>query len=195
MKLRQIVTSNCIGDYRFSLNVNQSFHGVFTAKIEQPLNLVPDGASNLPLKIFYPSTIPCWSDDEPLKIHIQFRSVGNGHFFDVKSLRWWLQAYFIGSKDLLVGIHEKLILNRVLLYPLDWIRKQQSLWNGRVCFAFLHSFLDKVKRTLDSLPEGAILIAIRKQKSREFQFVVASAKSGWSQNVFFGDDFLGHNWK
>ena len=134
-------------------------------------------------------------DDEPLKVHTQFRSVGYGRNYDRKVLEWWLKAYLLGSKHLIIGIHEKLILNQVLLYPLDWIRKQQRLWNGRLCFAFLHSFLDKVKRTLDALPDGAILIATRKPMSLEFQFAVASAKSGYGHNEFFGAEFLRHNWQ
>ena len=170
--------------------------GVFTSEIEQPSKYVPDGAaSNRPLKLFFTNLIPCFLDGEPLKMHIQFRSVGYGCNFDVKALAWWFKAYLIGCERLLIGVHEKRILNQVLLYPLDKLRKHQSLWNGRLCVSFLHSFLDKVKRSLDALPKDAILIATRKPKSREFQFAVASAKSRWGHNEFFGADFLRHNWQ
>ena len=195
-KLRQIVTSDRIGDYRPSLNANQEFNGIFTAKIEQPSKQrVPEGASNLPLKIFFPNNIPCFSDGEPLKVHIQCHSLGFGHTFDLKSFRWWIKAYLIGSKHLLVGIHEKLILNQVFLCSLENLRKGQKMWNGRLCVTFLHSFMDKVKRTLNALPDGAILIATRKSMSREFQFAVASDKSGYGHHEFFGAGFLRHKWK
>ena len=43
-----------------------------------------------------------------------------------------------------------------------------------VCLRFLHAFLDKIKRELDVVPEGSILVAKRASQGLEFTFQLIS---------------------
>lgn len=64
-------------------------------------------------------------------------------------------------------------------------------WSSSVCFAFLFKFLHYVRCTLDTLPEGAILVAERQPNSYEFKFAVVHSgdMAGQKAHRVISDEF------
>uniref|UniRef100_A0A915N8S8 Decapping nuclease n=1 Tax=Meloidogyne javanica TaxID=6303 RepID=A0A915N8S8_MELJA len=109
----------------------------------------------------------------------------NSEFVGIfKALKWWIQSYLASIKQLVIGLHENLQLNRVELIEVNSLFKYFSRenLNSSCCFAFLYLFLQTIKSYLDKGMEEDILVAERLPNSNEFNFQLFEKGSEMANN-------------
>ncbi|KAL3068543.1 hypothetical protein niasHT_030834 [Heterodera trifolii] len=185
---------------------NNEFVGIFKATLSSSLandgggGDQSGGAVPSPLRLLYGAEIDCISPlyGEFMEIKTQYKAIGQGKGFVHKALKWWIQSYLIGIKQMIIGTHENLILGRVELFPVDSLPKLgSSCWSGPVCLQFLFQFLHYIRRCLDASPEGAILVAERQPNAREFKFWLIGPDEADAQREHrvLSDAFKNYLWR
>uniref|UniRef100_A0A914M8F0 Decapping nuclease n=1 Tax=Meloidogyne incognita TaxID=6306 RepID=A0A914M8F0_MELIC len=183
-KFEQIVTVedlNMKPNTSQNVDLNSEFVGIFKATLNPPSNLL--NSSNLDkFNLFYGAEIDCISS--------------NGQHFG--TLKWWIQSYLASIKQLVIGLHENLQLNRVELIEVNSLFKYFSRenLNSACCFAFLYSFLQTIKSYLDKGMEEDILVAERLPNSNEFNFQLFEKGSEMANNYcVLTEEFKNHCWR
>lgn len=200
-KFEQIVTVedlNMKPNTSQNVDLNSEFVGIFKATLNPPSNLL--NSSNLDkFNLFYGAEIDCISSNgQHLEIKTQYKNIGFGKGFPNKALKWWIQSYLASIKQLVIGLHENLQLNRVELIEVNSLFKYFSRenLNSACCFAFLYSFLQTIKSYLDKGMEEDILVAERLPNSNEFNFQLFEKGSEMANNYcVLTEEFKNHCWR
>ncbi|KAH7728420.1 Protein dom-3 [Aphelenchoides avenae] len=124
------------------------------------------GKNGAQFRLLYGAEMDCInSAGDFLEIKTQYHSVGYGRYFDLKSMKWWLQSFLVGIKKIVVGIRDdKGVVERVQYLPIEELPRKAEKWQAATCFSFLHAYLAKVKEILGEEQEGVVLLTERLPK-------------------------------
>lgn len=88
------------------------------------------------------------SEDSPIYIDVHDDELGKGDDWMPKSLKWCLNASFIGAQNVMIGLYDRESnqLMRVVNIPTSVVERRCSLlWHIDACFSFLCAVLLKIK--------------------------------------------------
>lgn len=218
-KFEQIVTVDDINqkpDTKAPVDQNNEFIGIFKTTLNQTsssnanltnANGIPtNNRSDAPsICLLYGAEIDCISPlGEFMEVKTQFDKWGCGKGFPNKALKWWIQSYLVGIRQMVIGYQKNCILNRVDVAKVEWLSQaiNESGRSVKVCFDFLHCFLQNVRRLLDTLPAGTILVAERLPTSHDFNFVTIEPNSDtegsaeqYREYQVLSEAFMAYGWR
>ncbi|CAJ0949170.1 unnamed protein product, partial [Mesorhabditis belari] len=122
---------------------NEEFGVVVKTKLSTP---------NGPIRLVYSGEVDCIDENGDLVELKTQRQALEGGFWRQKSMKWWLQSFLLGIKQIVVGFRDdEGYVHRIQVSPVvvnDLPRKGQ--WQGNICFNFLATVLGKVKTLLEN---------------------------------------------
>uniref|UniRef100_A0A915DAX6 Decapping nuclease n=1 Tax=Ditylenchus dipsaci TaxID=166011 RepID=A0A915DAX6_9BILA len=185
------------GTATLGFHQRRALYWATTSKIWSPLSNNRSHGKT-PIKILFGGTVDALSPNGRafMQLKVQYKSIGHNPFkFEQKCLKWFLQCYLEGTRDILVGIRDqKGLVFRTELLAVDdlpiMVANGTNAWTTTPCLTFMHIFLKYVRKHLEELPEGVILMADRKPKRSEFEFqVLNNDHAEYPQHNFLSDEF------
>jgi len=139
----------------------------------------------------YGAEVDCIDEDGTfLEVKTQFKAIGHGRNFQTKAMKWWLQSALGGIRTIIAGIRDDNgIVERIQKVEVSELKRRAERWDSNKCLVFLYSFLAKVKRILDSVAEGSILVAERRPNNYAFKFRVMDPFEGSKNYSFLTEEF------
>lgn len=110
-----------------------------------------------PLKLVYSGEVDAINKDGDLiELKTQRRAL-EGTFWKQKSMKWWLQSFLLGIRDIVVGYRDDDgIVNKVGFVHTEELPKSGE-WSGNVCINLLSNVLTSLRDLLDVDGEACIV--------------------------------------
>ncbi|VDO41562.1 unnamed protein product [Haemonchus placei] len=120
--------------------------------------------SGRPLRLVYSGEVDAINKDgDPVELKTQ-RHALEGTFWKQKSMKWWLQSFLLGIRDIIVGYRDDDgIVKKVGFAHTDELPKRGE-WSGNVCMNLLSNVLTSLRDLLEVDGEACL---VRYEQNRD----------------------------